>query len=413
MTSTVFRRRRRVAAGAGALVAAATVIGMTPTMSAGAEPASVPSGDPIIIGASVAKTGSQTFYGGPAMIAAQEAINDINAAGGVLGRPLELIWEDSQTDFAKSAEAAESVIDQGAEVLLVDCDFDYGLPAAQVAQEHGIVAMNLCAGAPSAGDPALLPLGFSMGVATNVEAATIADYAYNVLGFRSAFLLRDNSITYSKSVCDYFEAAWTALGGDVVGVEEFHNQDTSIQSQITRLSEAEGSYDVINVCSYAPGLSTAVRQIRAAGIETPLVGSVTWDGDFWLGDGGAGDLSDAYFPAYGSLYGDDPRPRVNELVATAADQMGGVPFTSFLLPGYSAVEALAIGIENAGTTDGEALTAALEAFDEVELLVGPVTFSADVHTRRIGRPTLAIMSITDGVPGFVELYQAPEVVPEP
>ena len=370
--------------------------------------------DPIRIGASVAKTGGQTFFGGPAMIAAQAAIADINAAGGVNGRPLELIWEDSQTDFAKSAEAAEKVIDQGAEVMLVDCDFDFGLPAAQVAQDNGIVAMNLCAGAPAAGDPSLLPLGFSMGSATNVEASVIAAYGYQELGFRKAYLLRDNSIEYSKSLCNYFEDAWTALGGEIVGVDEFNNSDTAVQGQVSNMLAAQDDYDVMTICSYAPGLVTAVRQIRASGIETPMLGSLVWDGAYWLGEGGAGELSNAYFPAFGSIWGDDPRPKVNELTAAAADEMGDTPFTSFLIPGYSAIEAIAKGIEIAGTTEGAALTAALESFSAEELLVGPVTYSSDVHTRMLGLTDFAILAIEGGVPSFVTMYQAPEeIIPEP
>lgn len=221
--------------------------------------------DELIIGASVAKTGAQTFYGGPAMVSVQEAIDDINAAGGVDGKQIRLIWEDSQTDFAKSAAAAEKVIAEGAHVLLVDCDFDYGVPAAQVAQERGLVAMNLCAGSPRAGDPTILPTGFSMGIATNVEAAAIAEHAYNELGYRTVYQLRDNSIEYSKSVCDYFADAWTSLGGEIVGEDEFSNSDTSLQSQVSKLRSAEGDYDAINLCTYNPGLTTAVRQIRPPG----------------------------------------------------------------------------------------------------------------------------------------------------
>lgn len=364
----------------------------------------------IVIGASVAKTGTQTFYGGPAMVAAKAAIKDINDKGGVNGKQIKLIWEDSQTDFAKSAAAAEDVINQGAQVLLVDCDFDYGLPAAQVAQKHGIVAMNLCAGSPRAGDPKILPMAFSMGIATNVEAAAMAGFAYDTLGYKKVYLLRDNSIEYSKSVCDYFKAAWTHLGGQVAGEDSFNNPDTSIQAQVSKLRSAKGQYDAIELCSYNPGLTTAVRQIRAAGIDTPLLGSVTWDGDSWLGSKGAGDLSNVYFPAYGSLYGDDPRPQINTIVNQVRSQMAGVPFTSFALPGYSAVQALAQGIKAAGTTDGKKLVAAMEAFNNQQFLVGPVTYTAQEHTRMLGDVQVAMMQITAGKPKFVNLY-APKYIP--
>lgn len=411
-------RRRLIAASLGLLAIVATACSSSSKSTNGGSTASSSGGAAggsrdIIIGASVAKTGSQTFYGGPAMVAAKAAISDINARGGVNGRQIKLVWEDSQTDFAKSAEAAQKVISQGASVMLVDCDFDYGLPAAQVAQDKGIVAMNLCAGSPRAGDPKVLSLGFSMGVATNVEAAAMASYAHDKLGYKRAYLLRDNSIEYSKSVCDYFSKAFKTAGGQIAGVDEFNNKDTSVQGQVSRLTAAKGQYDVINICSYAPGLTTAVRQIRAAGIDTPLVGSVTWDGDYWLGSKGAGELSNAYFPAYGSIWGDDPRSKVNDVVKQVKQQMGDTPFTSFLMPGYSAIEALAKGIEKAGTTDGKALKSALESLKNEPLLVGPVTYSPDVHTRMVGTPTLAIMKIDKGKPSFVELYPAPANIPAP
>lgn len=366
----------------------------------------------LVIGASVAKTGAQTFYGGPAMISVQEAIDDLNADGGIDGKKIKLIWEDSQTDFAKSAAAAEKVLDQGAQVLLVDCDFDYGLPAAQVAQERGVVAMNLCAGSPRAGDPEVLPGAFSMGIATNVEAAAIAEYAYNTLGYRSVYQLRDNSIEYSKSVCSYFAEAWEKLGGEIVGEDGFNNSDTSLQSQVSKLRDAGDSYEAINLCTYNPGLTTAVRQIRAAGIDAPLLGSFTWDGDSWLGSEGAGSVSEVYFPAYASLYGDDPRPAVNELIAVVKENLGSVPFTSFTIPGYSAVEALVKGIEKAGTTNADELVAALETLDNEEFLVGPVTFNEETHIRMQGKNDVAIMNVDEGKPKFVEMV-TPAEIPAP
>jgi branched-chain amino acid transport system substrate-binding protein len=368
--------------------------------------------DEIVIGASVAKTGGQTFYGGPAMISVKEAIKAINAKGGVEGKKLRLVWEDSQTDFAKSAAAAEKVIDEGADVVLVDCDFDYGLPAAQVAQKKGIVAMNLCAGSPRAGDPKILPDAFSMGIATNVEAAAIAEYAYNTLGFRKVYQLRDNSIEYSKSVCGYFADSWKKLGGEIAGEDGFNNSDTSLQSQVSKLRQSADSYDAINLCTYNPGLTTAVRQIRAAGVDKPLLGSFTWDGDSWLGAKGVGAVSDVYFPAYASLYGDDKRPEVNELIKTVKANLGSVPFTSFTIPGYSAVEALAKGIELAGTTNADKLVAAMETFKDEKFLVGPVTFNKETHIRMQGRNDVAIMKVEAGKPSFVDLV-APESIPAP
>jgi branched-chain amino acid transport system substrate-binding protein len=407
------RKQSQVAAAlAVASMALLTACGSSGSDASKSSGTKLSSLDEIVIGASVAKTGGQTFYGGPAMISVKEAIKDINAAGGVDGKKLRLVWEDSQTDFAKSAAAAEKVISEGANVMLVDCDFDYGLPAAQVAQKHGIVAMNLCAGSPRSGDPKILPDAFSMGIATNVEAAAIAEYAYNTLGYRNVYQLRDNSIEYSKSVCSYFADSFKQLGGKIVGEDGFNNSDTSLQSQVSKLRKAADSFDAINLCTYNPGLTTAVRQIRAAGVDKPLLGSFTWDGDSWLGSKGVGAVSNVYFPAYASLYGDDPRPEVNKLIATVKANLGSVPFTSFTTPGYSAVEALMKGIEMAGTTNAAKVVDAMESFKNQKFLVGPVTYDKSTHIRMQGKNDVAIMKVEAGKPSFVD-FVSPQAVSAP
>jgi branched-chain amino acid transport system substrate-binding protein len=370
------------------------------------------SGGYITIGAAVAKTGSQVFYGGPAMIAAEQAIKDINAKGGVLGKKLRLVWVDSQSTLAGSAQAAEQVIAKGAQVLLVDCDANYGLPATQIAQKHGLVAMNLCAGAPSAGNAKEHPLGFSMGVGTNLEAAAMAGYAYSKLDLKSVYLLQDTSIAYSSTLCNYFDEAWKHLGGTVAGESTFSNSDPSIQAQVSAMLAAQSNYQAIEICSYAPGLETAVREIRAAGITVPLLGSVTWDGTYWLGSSGAGALSNGYYPAFGSIFGDDPNPLVNTVVAAVAHKMGSTPFTSFLLPGYASIQAIVAGIKAAGTTNGKKLAAAMSKFHNLPTIVGPVTYSSKEHIRMLGKVDLRIMQITSGQEKFLQEY-APTYVPNP
>jgi branched-chain amino acid transport system substrate-binding protein len=70
---------------------------------------------------------------------------------------------------------------------------------------------------------------------------------------------------------------------------------------------AAGKVDAIVFCSYLPGGSSAIRQIRAAGIDLPILASSTFDGTYWLG--AVPDLTNFYVPVQASVYGDDPRPR--------------------------------------------------------------------------------------------------------
>ena len=88
-----------------------------------ATPAAAPEGDPIVLGAAVHQSDWMAAYDLPPLEGARLAVEQINANGGVLGRPLELIDGDGRTDPATVGNVAIELIDAGAEVLIAPCDF--------------------------------------------------------------------------------------------------------------------------------------------------------------------------------------------------------------------------------------------------------------------------------------------------
>ena len=94
----------------------------------------------------------------------------------------------------------------------------------------------------------------------------------------------------------------------LLGEDTFGGEDPQIASQITRIKALPKQPDFIVLCSFPPGGVSAMRQLRAAGVNQPLLGSESWDGDYWLE--GVPNLSDFYFVTYGSVFGNDPRPDV-------------------------------------------------------------------------------------------------------
>ena len=97
------------------------------------------------------------------------------------------------------------------------------------------------------------------------------------------------------------------MGGKIVGRDTFKNDDPSIATQITRLRALNPAPDVITLCSYTPGGASAVRQIRAAGINTPIASDNAMDGGYWLS--AVPDLNNFYYASLGSVVGGDPRPK--------------------------------------------------------------------------------------------------------
>lgn len=359
--------------------------------------------DPIVIGAPVGRTGFIQAYDDPVMAGAELAVKDINADGGVLGRPLKIVYADTKSEIEQGSVAALELVDE-ADAFIVTVDYDFGGPAARVAQENGIVAFS-GAGSPRFGKEGIGDKAFS--VASGVtEAAVMAEFAYD-RGWRKPYIIQDTTIEHTTLACDYFEQRWGEIAGadSITGKDTFKNDDPSIAGQVTRARNSDA--DFITLCSFNPGGAAAVKQIRDAGVDLPIIGPASFDGDYWLK--GIPNLSDFYHTSIGSMYGDDPNDAVNNFFAEYEEKIGDRAVSSFPLLGYAAVQAFAKAVEAAGTTDGDEVRTALESFTDEQLILGPTTYTEDCHAA-IGRPQ-PVMEIQNGETSLVE-YVEPEKVPK-
>src|SRR6266566_5745134 len=150
------------------VLAAASALGFTPAKAA----------DEIVIGFATAASGFMQAYDKPAQDAAMIRIDEINKAGGLLGKKIKPVFADTKTDQAEGAKAGLTVLDQNAELVIVSCDYDFGAPAALQAQSAGKVSFFLCAESIKAGIPGVGPYSFSGSVLAAVQGATMAEWAY-------------------------------------------------------------------------------------------------------------------------------------------------------------------------------------------------------------------------------------------
>jgi len=364
-------------------------------------------GDPITLGAAIALSGIVEAYDADPARAAEMAIADINGEGGVIGRPLEMIYADTRSDFAQGAIAGMEVMDNGADVVIVTGDFDFGGAAARAANSQGILAVSPFAADPLFGVDGIGPYAFTFATASVASGTIMAEWAFDQ-GWRTAYVLTQTTIQYDQSVSEAFVARWTALAGEegLLGEDVFTFDDAAISAQITRLNSLPEPPDFMVLSAFTPAGPSALRQVRAAGIDIPVLSAEDMDGDYWLD--AVPNLSDFYFVALGSLFGDDPRPQINEFIARFEAEHGDHPSTAHTLTGYSAVQAIARAIERAGSTDGDLLRAEFEAVTDEPLLVGPTPFTQDTHIN-FYRP-MVVMQVQDGAHSAVEL-RSPEAIP--
>lgn len=324
---------------------------------------------------------------------AKLAVDDINAAGGVLGQPIEIVEFDNKSEPPLGADGAIEVIDKGAKAILFPSDFDFGAPGAFVAQQNNVIAFS-AASDPKFGVQGVGPLAYSVSNAGQAQGALMAEWAYNDKGWRKAYVLLDNTISYTKSLCGSFAERWKELAGDdgLLGEDTFLNSDPSVAAQVTRITSLSEKPDLVFLCSYAPGGPSAIRQMRAAGVDAAVLTGESMDGDYWIGS--VPDLSDFYVVNYGSKYGDDPDAEVNAFFERFEEKFGKPADVSYGLRGYAAVQAWAKAANEAGSLDGDKVAAVLDTFTDEPLVIGPTTFTPDLHIQTT-RP-MAIIGVDNG-----------------
>lgn len=364
---------------------------------------------PIKIGFAVADSGAIAPYDIEPTQAAQLRVDEINRAGGVLGRRLEIVKQNTQSDKALSTNVATELLGDGAVAIVTSCDFDYGSPAAIAAQGAGVPGISLCASDPKFADTRTIgDMAFTFAPGSDVEATSGAEWAYERRGWRSAYVLQDESIEYTKALGRYFKARWEQLGGRIVGEDSFPGGDNvSIRAQATKLKNASG-VDFIYLPTWNPGGPAAIRQLRAAGVTLPIVGPSALDGDLLLST--AGDASDVYFNPYGCyVYCEGGRGRtLGRFAADFETKTGRKPSTAYDLAGYNLVSALAAAIEEARSTDGEAIVRAMETMGPIETPTEPFEVASAGCHKPIGMP-LSFVEMRGGRLTYLESVTAREI----
>src|SRR5439155_2016017 len=314
--------------------------------------------------------GAMAPFDGPALAAAQLRVKQLNAKGGVKGRPLEIKTCDTQGNKPAIAKAcATKLLGQGASVMFTTCDVDLAAPVVQEAINHGVLAIAPCIGTDQMGPKrfgAKGRLAFSFGNVAQDEGSAMAEYAWKK-GWRKAALATDTVIVYFKNVVQAFKARWTQLGGKVVANETYQSLgSTNVQNVVSRLQNVDADVIVTSTAGAFGALSTLVSGLRSLGNDTPILNSWAGDGTYWLPK--SPKVTNYYFVTFASIFGDDPVPAVNKLAKQVKAGTGG------FIVGSAAIDGLVTAIRRAhGSTNGLALARQLERFRRVPTLSGLVS----------------------------------------
>lgn len=365
-----------------------------------AEPASAGLPQTITLGAAIAKSGYLAPYDA-SITAIELLVDEVNAKGGIDGRKLKVIQVDNRSDPQQAPIAAQTAIEKGADVLLLSGEAFTAAAAAPIAEENNILNFTLSANEPGFGPPTTGRLSFSPYPNVLAEASADATFLHRK-GIKRPFLFRDTAIIYGKADCDGFQQAWERLGGSIAGSADFKNEDESVASQVAQLKQSDA--DAVMMCSYPPGGAAAVKQIRAAGIDVPIMAAGTFDGVYWLK--GISSTEDIYVALNGSSY-DPPNQAAAKLFEKLEEDGVDTDVSSVLLAAYAGGQLIVDAIEETGSVDGNTLADALEEKPH-QTIIGEIDYTKEDH---YPTGTWSIYEIVNGEPKLVTEI-TPEFVPK-
>ncbi len=332
---------------------------------------------PIVIGWANDSKGAMAPLDGPALAAARVRIKQLNAKGGVGGRPFQIKTCDTQGNKPATAKScAARLLAGNADVIFTTCDVDFAAPVVQEAINRGKLAVAPCIGTDQMGPKrfgAKGRLAFSFGNVAQDEGSAMAEYAWR-RGWRDAALATDTVIVYFKNVVRAFEVRWKQLGGKIVAKESYQSLgSTNVQNAVSRLSRVQADVIVTSTAGAFGALSTLVSGLRSLGNNTAILNSWAGDGTYWLPK--SPQVTNYFFVTYASVFGDDPVKAVNALAKSVKAGTGG------FLTGPAAIDGVAAAIRRAGgSTNGARLAAQMEKFKRLPTISGNVSFSAKLHS---------------------------------
>jgi branched-chain amino acid transport system substrate-binding protein len=352
--------------------------------------AALSAADPIKLGEYASLTGKEAGFGQTSHQGVVLAIEEINAAGGVLGRPLELTTEDNQTKPGESATVVKKLISRDKVVALIgEVSSGRSLEAAPIAQQAKIPMV-----APAATNPKVTQTGnyiFRVCFIDPFQGTVMAKFAKQDLKVKRVAILSSVSNAYSLGLAKFFKETFTAGGGEIVTEKNLAEGDKDFRAQLTAVKAA--GVDAVYVPCYYTEAALIVRQARDLGLTMPFFGGDGWEDEQLLKIGGEA-MNGCFYSTHFSAENTDPV--VAAFTAKYKARWNNESPGAFSALGYDAVYVIADAIKRAGGTDGPKLRDALAATKDFPGISGVTTIDKDRNASK----SATIIAIKDGKAKF-------------
>jgi branched-chain amino acid transport system substrate-binding protein len=351
----------------------------------GSGTASGESGATIPVGEYASLTGKEAAFGQSSHKGTELAVQDINDAGGVLGKKIQLITEDTQSKQGEAGTGVRKLISRDKVVaVLGEVASGRSLEGASVCQPNKIPMIS-----PSSTNPKVTQFGdyiFRVCFDDVFQGKILAKFGRTNLKLNNVAVMSDATAPYSQGLATYFTQHFTGAGGKIVAEQKYNGGDKDFRAQLTAI-KAENP-DGIFLPGYYTDVGLIVSQARQLGITVPIFGGDGWEAPQLIEIGGDA-LKNTYYSTH--FYYESNDPKVQEFVKKYKAKYGEVPDAMAAL-GYDSAMVLADAMKRAGTTDSAKLRDAIAATKDFPGVTGKTTID---ENRNASKPAV-ILTVENG-----------------
>jgi len=346
----------------------------------------------IKIGVNLELSGDYLIYGTPEKWGIQLAVNEINKAGGILGKQIELVIYDNKSNATEAYNNALKLATED-EVVAILGAATSGLTVAQqpVASQYK-VAIVTPSGSNSlvtvAEDGTVFDWMFRTCFIDPFQGVVLANFASTEIAATKAAVLGATGSDYAVALNGIFTTVPPSAVGTVVASESYTDDQTDFSAVLTTLMATDAQ--VLYVPAYADTAGLIIKQARELGWNVPIIGPDGFDSASLLTTAGAANLNDVFFSTHYTAL--DENPAVAEFITNYKALAGEEPMALSAL-GYDAMYLVAQAIEAAGSADTAKVRDAILATSDFTGITGSITFDEKHNPVK----SAVVIELIDGV----------------
>ncbi|MGZ8901104.1 MAG: ABC transporter substrate-binding protein [Limisphaerales bacterium] len=345
----------------------------------------------IKVGEYASLTGNEAAFGRSSHRGTELAIEELNKAGGVLGKQLKLFTEDTQSkDGEPSTVVSKLISREGVIAVLGEVASGRSLEAAPICQQNKVPMIS-----PSSTNPDVTKVGdyiFRVCFLDSFQGEALARFAVNTLKAKNVAIMSDVSSSYSVGLGEFFQSNFIKKGGTVSSTQKYAKNDTDFNAQLTAIKTSNP--DAIFVPGYYQEVGLIIRQARQLGIKVPLFGGDGWEAPELL-DIAKEAAEGTYYTTHYSA--EAQTPEVQNFVKAYRAKYNETPDAMAAL-GYDSAIVLADAIKRAGSVEGQKLRDALAATKDVKGVTGSTT----IDQNRDATKPATVITIKNGKFEYVD-----------